>query len=340
MKLRKLLSVVVVRTPLPEMLFRSRSRKAITVLAYHRILPLPGANYPFDENVISATPEEFDRELRFFRRHLDVISVPELMAGYEDPGRLPTRPAVITFDDGYADNYEIAMPILRQHGLSACFFLSTQLVGTAEVPWWDQVACCMKFARVEAIPSPFGGDDPPYNLDASRKAASIRRFLQQMYRAPWPKAQESIARLREQTGVDPREHADRPLFMSWEAARAMQAAGMELGGHTRTHPIVANLPDREAVRDEIQGCYDDLRDQAGVRPVAFAYPVGSRSGMSAIAEEEIRRAGFKAAFSYVHSFATLKSPVLKIPRVQSEYGHDHNAFRLGMALTPICVGEG
>src|SRR5688572_22739811 len=147
MSLRKKAGKLLCCTPLPEIMFRRKAAGAITVIGYHRIHPEVGEDYPFDEGLFSATPEEFSRELRYFRRNLDVMSMGDLVVGLRDPDGLPARPAVITFDDGYVDNHDIAMPLLKEQGLSACFFLCTRLVGGREIPWYDRFVCCLRNSK-------------------------------------------------------------------------------------------------------------------------------------------------------------------------------------------------
>jgi peptidoglycan/xylan/chitin deacetylase (PgdA/CDA1 family) len=334
MKLRRLIQTVIASTSLPESVVRQRTRRSITVLAYHRVAPPPGADYPFDAELFSATPEEFARELHYFRRHLDVISMRELRGGLADPACLPERPAVITFDDGYQDNAEIALPILREVGLPACFFLATRIVDTRQVPWWDQVACCLKHSRVRQVSSPFGPTDAPYDTGPTVRRESIRRFLRRLKGAPWSQAVRCVEQLREVTGVEPTAFAEEPLFMSWGAVRAMSAAGMEIGGHTRTHPIVARLETEEALREEIGGCHDDIAEALGQPPMAFAYPVGSPEAMSPQGDAAICEAGFVLSFSYIHAIAHHRGGASRIPRLKTEYGQNYQAFRLGMARAP------
>jgi peptidoglycan/xylan/chitin deacetylase (PgdA/CDA1 family) len=331
MSVRRLTAAVVASTPILEAFFRRRVKNHLTVIAYHRICPLPGEEYPFDEDVISATPEEFVRELQYFRRHLDVLRVQDLVDSLAGKRTLPERPAVITFDDGYRDNAEIATPLLREAGLTACFFLATRIVGSETIPWWDQIACCMKLAKCDQVPSPFDGDDPPYDLQPAQRTASIRRYLRRIKQTPWPRAMECVAELRERTGVTPEEYATEPLFMTWDAARGMHTAGMELGGHTRNHPVVSQIQDAETLRDEIAGCYADIEMEIGHAPLAFAYPIGSEQAMSAAGDHEIQRAGFQVSFSYVHTLAHMQSKLIRVPRLSSEFRDDHQAFRIGMA---------
>ncbi len=315
-------------------MFRSRAGKHLSVITYHRILPenLPG--FKFDTGVISATPDEFGRELDFFRRHLDVMSLTDLLACYDDIRRFPARPAVITFDDGYIDNYEIAWPLLRERQMPACFFVTSRFLDGTLVPWWDQIAFCIHGATVSQMASPFE-NDPPYLLDPANKKVSIQRFLRQIKRVAGKGMDSYLAYLKEQTGADLERTAIEPLFMTWAQAKEVAGKGIEIGGHTRTHTILSGIEDPAELKAEVKGCYDDIVREIGKKPLAFAYPVGSITAMSREADEEISNAGFQMSFSHIHSFATIETNKrIRIPRLKSDSGHDFDAFRLRMARVP------
>jgi peptidoglycan/xylan/chitin deacetylase (PgdA/CDA1 family) len=333
--LKSAAALVVQRSPVPEILLRRRAQRHLTCVAYHRILDPVGADFPFDEEVISATPDEFDREIRYLKRNLDVISLPELLAGWNNPQSLASRPAIITFDDGYADNYTTAWPLLNAAGLSACFFLATAYIGTHRIPWWDQIACCFKFSCKPVFVSPFGNSDRPYETSKNVRKLETLRFLNKFKQASWITAQRCLERLREETGVDPTEHVEKPLFMDWAEVREMKESGMEIGGHTRNHPILSRVEDDATLNDEIRGCREDLRAKLDFEPTAFAYPVGSDRAMSEAADAAIRESGFRISFSYFHSFAKLNGDPVRLPRLHAEFGRNFDAFRLGMARAPI-----
>ena len=331
--LRQMTRGVLVRTPARELFVRRRACRYVTVVAYHRVHPPVGADYPFNAGVIEATPELFARQLRYLRRHLDLISMGEFVAGLADPKRLPPRPGLITFDDGYRDSYDVALPLLREAGVPACFFLITGLVGTAEAPWPDQLVCCLRFSRIARLDSPFAADDAPYDVGRGRSNGHAIRFLRNAKRVKYTRLCEILAWLREISGVNPAEHIDRPLILSWDEVRRMQRAGMDIGGHTRTHPALAGIDDPAMLRDEVRGCFDDIAAQTGVAPEAFAYPFGVRGTMSTTAEAEVARAGFRAAFSLADTFAP-RPPAgnrFGIPRLYAADRGGFAAFRLALA---------
>ena len=334
MTLRGLLGRVVATTPAPDLILRHRSKRRLAVLGYHRILPAPGKDYPFNEGVITATPEEFARELKYLKANFDVISIPDLLKGFENPTLLPQRPAVITFDDGYVDNYTCAFPLLREAGLPACFFVCTGLMGTTRIPWQEEWVCCLKQSRNPRIESPFGNGDAPYDLDSAKLAESRKRFRRNILRLPWFDIPAHLERLRALTGVNPQDYLQAPLFMTWDAVREMAAARMDIGGHTRTHAPLARV-DAAALRDEVGGCYDDLKRELGKPPQAFAYPFGSPDVMSEAADEMIGDVGFGVCFSFVHGYSPRQGDGRRrLPRIHAVYGDDDRAFRLRLATAP------
>jgi len=332
-KLRDVLKSVLVRTPARELIVRRRASRYVTVLGFHRIHPPVGPNYPFNSKVFEATPEEFARFVRYLRRNFDLISMRQFVRGLQDPEQLPPRPGLITFDDGYWDNCDFAYPVLRDAGVPACFFLITKLVGTSEIPWPDQVACCFKFSRVDRFESPFRQDDAPYDTKEVHRSAATGRFLRNAQRVTQRRCRDILAWLREVTRVNPDEYLERPLMISWANVRKMLDGGMEFGGHTRTHPALAGIEDPEALRDEVAGCLEDIVHHTGATPEAFAYPFGVPATISPAAQEEVDRAGFQAAFSFTDTFASRPPRVQRfcIPRLRSRHCQGFAGFRLALA---------
>ena len=144
---RRALSTVVSALA-PVIIPRARG-VAVRILNYHRI------NYPhaigsLDGEVLSAPPELFAEEVRFCRKHFDVLSFADLRRTLDGSVPLPPRPLIITFDDGYRDNYQHAFPILKANHLTAMFFLAVGFIGTTQLFWWDVVARAVKTHRSTA----------------------------------------------------------------------------------------------------------------------------------------------------------------------------------------------
>ena len=109
---------------------------------YHRIGD--STLTPFDPNIYSCTAEAFKMQLRFIKKHFQIITLDEAILLTKNQQPLNKRYALITFDDAYIDNYEIAYPILKEQKISAVFFIPTDYVDSAIIPWWDEIAWMLK----------------------------------------------------------------------------------------------------------------------------------------------------------------------------------------------------
>ena len=155
----------------------------LVVLTYHRIA-VPGVGSdPYYDPVISAMPEAFEAQLRFLATRFHILSLEallDLVADRSSSARsLPTagKPlALITFDDGYRDNYQTALPILRRLGVPATFFIVTGFLDSAPLPWWDHVACVLKQTHVPRFALKRSPDDVnPLVVNLGPKPEGLQR---------------------------------------------------------------------------------------------------------------------------------------------------------------------
>jgi peptidoglycan/xylan/chitin deacetylase (PgdA/CDA1 family) len=278
---------------------------ALVVFTYHRIA-VPGvASDDYYDPVISATPEAFRAQVEFLRSRFEIATLDELATpgGTIRPDR-KRPPALITFDDGYRDNFTTALPILRELGVPAAFFIPTGYLQAPRLPWWDHVACATKRTRAARLalerspgdPSPLAIDLGTSPSDAERTAAImtvIRAFLDGTIPDPtW-----FLDQLDRQAEVDvDSETRGRALFMGWDEARQLLAAGMAVGSHGHAHVALAGLDD-DAQRRELAGSKATLEEMLGREVPAIAYPFGWPGTFTARTTELAAEAGYSLAFS-------------------------------------------
>src|SRR5262245_45662719 len=125
------------------------TRPGLVVFTYHRIAE-PGAD-PYYDPVISATPASFRAQIGEIGRRMRVLTLAEAMERIASGGPWQEPAALITFDDGYRDNFDVAAPILRDRGIPATFFLPTAFLEAPRLPWWDKVACIIKQTRMRRL---------------------------------------------------------------------------------------------------------------------------------------------------------------------------------------------
>jgi peptidoglycan/xylan/chitin deacetylase (PgdA/CDA1 family) len=203
---------------------------------------------------------------------------------------------LITFDDGYLDNYLTAFPILKSHGVQGVFFLATSFVGTGAVPWWDTIAYIVRYCKKPVIRLRYPAD-VEIDLKGLGFQSALRLVLRE-YKKPSVKDEERfLTGLEEECGVSRPASETMRCFLDWDEAREMQASGMAFGSHTHTHRILARLTNAEQ-RDECRRSREILEAQLGRQVDTLAYPVGGRDAFSADSIESLKSAGYRAAFSY------------------------------------------
>jgi peptidoglycan/xylan/chitin deacetylase (PgdA/CDA1 family) len=263
------------------------SAPRLSILIFHRVVAESDALFPEEMHA-----SRFDRLVARLASSFRVMTLGEAHARWRRQ-QLPDRALAITFDDGYADNIEVALPILRRHGLSATFFVSTGYLDGGRM-WNDTVIESIRACRFPSLDaSPLGLGLLPLRDDATRRAAIDRLLAKIKYRDLAGRA-DALGWLRSACG-DPTLPDN--LMMRSDQVRSLHEQGMEIGGHTVRHPILTELPDDEA-RDEIVDGREHLQALTGAPIEVFAYPNG-RPGRDYDRRhvEMVRAAGFRCAVS-------------------------------------------
>lgn len=265
---------------------RRRASPPVQVLIYHRVHPRPG---PFMLDAVS--PDRFESQMRHLAHSWRVLPLAELMARARE-GAVPARAIAVTFDDGYADNFEHAFPILRRHGIPATVFLVTDCVGTGVAPWHDRVLLAFEAtdrptARVPGEASDLRLDDP-----VARRAAAMAS-LECLKRMEEPDRLAAIEALRADLGARDRRGEER-LMLDWHQVLAMRDGGISFGSHTVTHPILSRQ-DPARVWEELSVSKRVIEDRLGDEIGLFAYPNGRPEDYTEDVIAMVKRAGYGAA---------------------------------------------
>jgi len=259
----------------------------LAVLTYHRVDEPDGAPllYP---GLLSATPAEFEEQMRFVATRYRPISLAELLEVRREWASLPRRAVLVTFDDGYCDFAEHAWPRLRRLGVPVTLFVATAYPDQpARAFWWDRLWAALSLAPPGAqVEIPNGPAALATEADCLRAYRSLRRHLKTL---PDDRLQGELERL---VGRFEQPATASPV-LGWDELRALASEGVTLAPHTRTHPLLDRVP-RERVGEEIVGSLRDLEREIGTALPALAYPSG---GLSDAVVDVVREAGIEIAFS-------------------------------------------
>ena len=216
---------------------------------------------------------EFARHLDFFARHYAVIGMDQLARGH-----LPPRALVITFDDGYRSVHDVAAPLLRARGMTATFFLVSDVVGNGALMWVNELNWMLRRHGAAARPvlASLAG------VDAGLPPRQILLALR--HRCPPSAITDAVAEVRRAAGIDSGAvAAEAALYLTWDQVEEMRGDGFTFGNHTNAHPSLPRLSadaQRRAIADaapvlSANGCHADW----------LAYPFGDCDATSLRAAE-------------------------------------------------------
>jgi peptidoglycan/xylan/chitin deacetylase (PgdA/CDA1 family) len=268
--------------------------RVLMVLNYHRIGRADET--PYDSGTFSCTAEQFDWQIEYLKRRYQIATLDQALEMLSGDARLPGPTVLITFDDGYIDNYTAAFPILRRRGVPGVFFLPTAFVGTGRLPWWDVIAYIVKRSRKTKIILDYP-EPKTFDLTQEGTDTCTMRILR-VYKQPSMQDHNHFVDALERAceSSRPTNDAER-CFLSWDEAREMRQAGMAFGSHTHTHEILSKLP-RKRQQEEAAISKEILQHQLRQNIETLAYPVGAPDTFSKDTIEVLRQAQYRAAFSY------------------------------------------
>jgi peptidoglycan/xylan/chitin deacetylase (PgdA/CDA1 family) len=277
-------------------------RKKLFILIFHRVLDKPDFMRPGEVDI-----SEFTWQMELLSKYFNVLPLNDALQKWQAQN-LPSRAACITFDDGYADNYHNALPILKKFNLSATFFIANGFLNGGRM-WNDTVIEAVRnFQHTQLELSAIGLGQ--FNVsDQEKKCQSAMQIIKRIKNLDPEIRTEHAAIIAAQSFNLPDD-----LMMTSEQLIKLQENGMEIGGHTVNHPILAKL-DNEAAWLEItenKTFLEGLLD----RPVRiFAYPNGKpNQDYSQQQIPLVSKAGFQAAVSTRWGVCDQTSDIWQLPR--------------------------
>ena len=282
---------------------RRRRRDRLRILMYHRFDWVPGA------------AAALAAQCAHLRSAYTPISL-DTAAGHLEDGRpFPPNAVTVTVDDGHADFERIALPVFRAHGIPVTLYLATDFVDGTAWLWFDRIEYALRATRLRAFTDPLTGGECPLDTRAGRGAA----FFDLVERAKLlddAELRQLPGRVAAALGVKlpvtpPAEYA----AVTWDGVRKMQEDGVEIGAHTRSHPILSRLATRNALEQEIGGSARRIEEMTGRAPRHFCYPNGRAGDVTAETVEVVRSAGFRTAVTTEPGLARPGSDPLRLSRI-------------------------
>lgn len=296
-------------------------RNKVVILMYHRVLNHNERLATFSHPGICVDKDTFEQQLLFLKKHFRVLPEDDFLEHLEESIPFHSSSCLITFDDGWLDNYTNAFPLLKENNFPATIFLATDYIGTGKTFWQEKIAAELfdLLRRGDKSATPI-----LEHYDLGEVAAlprwqakiKIREFISKQkhlksgelheFIDDFPIASSSVS------------HTDKHVdsFLDWNNVREMAENNISFGSHSVHHYILTNIP-HETAATEIRDSQKAVEKGAGRSPKLFCYPNGN---FSAEIAEEVRAAGYLAALSTKQGYLDKESDRFSLPRINIHDG--------------------
>jgi peptidoglycan/xylan/chitin deacetylase (PgdA/CDA1 family) len=289
-------------------LFRAMNRRRILVLTYHRFSDAPRAGRTSAANLAA--------QLNYLASHYTVLPLSTIETRLREGRPLPYSTAAITVDDGYSDFYEIAWPALRRRNMPATVFVVTDFVDRKLWIWTDK----LPFLLSQTPAGELAIDVAGWNISGALTSESPRRQLASRINGILKDQPDGVKdRLIDQIAAQclvtlPDAPPGDSESCTWDQLREMESAGIEIGSHTVTHPVLTRVtPDR--LHRELTQSRSRLEDQLGHPVTSFCYPNGA---YDRTVRDAVARAGYRLAVTSDDGLNDATIDPLAIRRIQNE----------------------
>lgn len=299
------------------------SRRKLLVLTYHRVISRsdwPHAGHPPN----TLFDDEFDAQMAFVAQRFNVLGCRQLRSVVEKRATTPNYSIVITFDDGYENNFTHALPILQRHGLNAVFFVTSNLVGSGEGAFWfdrlDHVLESVAWTEVRDVIKELNG-----KLGNCRTTREMRGEFKRLSHS---RQSQILERLETQYHLGNCVDDNPALYrsMTWSQVRGLAQAGMTIGSHTANHQILSAV-DPDAALAELVESRRKIEAEVGEPCWCFGYPNGQRQDFRESDEKAVAQAGYLCAFTQIPGGVAKATPRYALPRIPIPDVGDLTVFR-------------
>ena len=269
------------------------SNDHFVVINYHRIRSLCDHRTFFDEEVFGPDQAEFEKQVKWLSMNYDVLSEADLISIIKKEFNFPSKSVMVTFDDGYIDNYTLAYPILKEYNVPAIFFIPTKSIEERHLGWWDLISYFLK------------------NCEKNEISIENKRFVPKnqlkeaidyiLYLISYNIRELSylVNKLQESCDVQfPDKDIQDSELMTWEQLLEVTKNGIDIGAHSHSHTILSSV-DLVMQEKEISISKAIIEEKLGINVRSMSYPVGNYYHFTEDTKQIVKKAGYDIAFSFL-----------------------------------------
>ncbi len=302
-------------------------RNHLYVLGYHRV-DEPHRRPWLDPSLISATPQQFARQMHILATCYHPVSAEEVINAIETNCPLPARAVLVTVDDGYRDYAEFIFPIAQKYGIRPVLFVPTAYPGRGGF-WWDRLYGAVMNYPGAHLSTPLGTFRLATEAERQEALVHLRAYVKSL---PFSEAMQFVQSLADAAPVSSASRRP-PDTLDWDELRSLAAQGTTIAAHTHTHPLLTRIPFEEACV-EIRTSLEIVRREVGQALPLFAYPDGQAQFFSEPLMNYLSSQGVRFAVTTIEGSDRLHpSNLLRFPRLGMHPRLNETTFKLH--LTPL-----
>jgi peptidoglycan/xylan/chitin deacetylase (PgdA/CDA1 family) len=295
--------------------FRLANRNKALIVTYHR--------FSETDSSVMTSARLLAQQLEYLTAHYRIVPLSELARLLASGAKLPSSVAAVTIDDGYRDCYEVAFPVLRRYKVPAALFIVTGFTDQRNWMWTDKLRYLLPRARTSMLETRVNDALLQIRLNSTQPRFELADCVNSVLKElPDEAKDDSLAEIAYSLGVELPDSPP-PEFdsVNWEQVREMNSAGIEIGSHTMTHPILTNVGSAR-VRKELAESRERIEGIIGNPVGLFCYPNG---GYNQAIKREVARAGYRCAVTCEPGFNEASADHLSLRRIHTEPDLEHFA---------------
>lgn len=287
--------------------FQWAMRDKVLILTYHRF---SRAAHPF-----KTSAGEFAAHLEYLAGHNRVLPLSEAVEYLQNGKTLPPNAAVITIDDGYADAYEIAFPLLKKHRIPATVYVVTDFLDGKCWLWTDLMRYLLSHTEKEYIAIGFENDKIESVLSGELQRLELAgRINSRLKKMPDELKDKKLREIAASLAVEiPDKAACDYAALSWENVREMEAENVRSESHTVSHPILTSVTE-DALNSELKNSKKRLEEFLERKVEHFCYPNGS---LDENVQKAVKNAGYLSATTTNYGFNTKQTNLFLLNRIDA-----------------------
>lgn len=234
----------------------------VVIVMYHRVAPM---------DTSTLDPAIFEKQIKFLRNSFNVVSLDAIPDCFELKKDSFKNTAIITFDDGYKDNFIYAYPILKKYGLNATIFLTSGYIDSDKLFWWDTLEYIINNGLGIFSLEDFGTFTLDSKFGRTEALQKISKRIRKMSSSEQLSLLDTIA---SKCKVEIPENFKKEMMLSWSEVKCMLNNGITFGSHSVNHPLLTQIP-LSVAKNEIVQSKRHIEEVLGIKVSAFSYPFGA-----------------------------------------------------------------